>query len=42
MKAIKRIIKQYKENKNLIPYKTIILDTGVVCQHYKNGTINII
>ena len=42
MKAIKRIIKQYMENKNLIPFKTIILDTGVICQHYRNGKINVL
>jgi hypothetical protein len=42
MKTIKRIIKEYKENKNLIPFKTVILATGVICQHYKNGKINVI
>ena len=42
MKAIKRIIKQYMENKNLTPFKTVILDTGVICQHYRNGKINVL
>jgi hypothetical protein len=42
MKTIKRIIKEYKENRNLIPFKTVILETGVICQHYKNGTIEVI
>ena len=42
MKTISKIIRQYKENKNLIPFKTVILDTGVICQHYKNGKIEVI
>ena len=42
MRTIKRIIQQYRENKNLIPFKTVILDTGVICQHYKNGKIEVI
>lgn len=42
MKTIKKMIKQYKENKNLIPFKTVILDTGVICQHYRNGKIEVI
>jgi uncharacterized protein with HEPN domain len=42
MKAIKRIIKEYREDKNLIPFKTIILDTGVICQHYRNGKIKVL
>ena len=42
MKTIKRIIKEYKENKNLIPFKIVILDTGVICQHYRNGKIEVI
>ena len=41
MKTIKRFIKEYRENKNLIPFKTIILDTGVICQHYRNGKIEV-
>lgn len=42
MRTIKRMIKQYKENRNLIPFKTVILPTGVVCQHYRNGLIEVI
>ena len=42
MKTIRRIIKEYKENKNLIPFKTVILNTGVICQHYRNGKIEVI
>lgn len=41
MKTIRRIIKEYREKKNLIPFKTIILDTGIICQHYRNGKIEI-
>lgn len=37
MKTMKRIIKDY----NLIPFKTIILDTGIICQHYRNGKIEV-
>lgn len=42
MKTIKRIIKQVKESKNLKPYKVVKLSTGVVCEHYANGTIKVI
>lgn len=42
MKTIKKIIEQYKENRNLIPFKTVILKTGVICQHYRNGKIEVI
>jgi len=41
MKTIRRIIKEYKENKNLIPFKTVKLDTGIICQHYRNGKIEV-
>jgi hypothetical protein len=41
MKTIRRIIKEYREKKNLIPFKTIILDTGIICQHYRNGKIEV-
>ena len=39
MKTLVRLVTEYKENNNLIPYKTIKLPTGVVCDHYKNGNI---
>lgn len=42
MKIIKIIIRQYKENKNIVPFKTVILDTGIICQHYRNGKIEVI
>ena len=42
MKTIRKMIKQYSENKNVIPYKTIKLSTGVICEHYKNGKINVV
>jgi hypothetical protein len=41
MKTIRRIIKEYRENKNLIPFKTVKLTTGVICQHYRNGKIQV-
>jgi hypothetical protein len=41
MKTIKRVIREFKEKRNLIPFKTIILDTGVICQHYRNGKIEV-
>lgn len=41
MKTIKRIIQQYRENKNLIPYKVVELQTGIICEHFKNGNIEI-
>ena len=42
MKTISKIIRQYREKNNLIPFKTVILDTGVICQHYRNGKIEVI
>tara|TARA_R110000772_G_scaffold24111_5_gene63923 strand:- start:1145 stop:1273 length:129 start_codon:yes stop_codon:yes gene_type:complete len=39
MKTIKKIIKEYKENKNSIPYKVVKLPTGLICEHYRNGNI---
>lgn len=42
MKTIKRIIKQYKEKLNLTPFKTVVLKTGIICKHYKNGTIKVV
>ena len=42
MKTISKIIRQYREKKNLIPFKTVILDTGIICQHYRNGKIEVI
>lgn len=42
MRTIKRIIQQYRENKNLIPYKVVKLKTGVICKHYRNGKIDVI
>ena len=36
-KLIKRVLKHY----NLVPVKTVTLKTGVVCEHFKNGNINV-
>ena len=41
MKTISKIIRQYREKKNLIPFKTVKLDTGIICEHFKNGNIEI-
>ena len=39
MKAIKRYIKDLKENLSLIPIRTVELPTGLIVDHYKNGSI---
>ena len=41
METIKRLVRQYKENRNLIPYKVVKLPTGLICEHFKNGNIEI-
>lgn len=41
MNIIKRMIKEYKVRKNLIPFNTVKLDTGVICKHYINGKIEV-
>jgi len=41
METIKRIIKERKENNNSKPVKVVVLKTGLVCKHYKNGNIEI-
>ena len=42
MKTIKNVIREFKEKRNLIPFNTVILNTGVICQHYRNGKIEVI
>jgi len=42
MKTIKRIITHYKQEMNLTPFKTVKLETGIICQHYRNGTIKVL
>ena len=42
MKTIKRIIRERKENKNLKPYKVVVLPTGIVCEHYLNKTVKVL
>ena len=39
MKAIKRFIKARLVKASIKPFKTIVLPTGIVCEHYKNGNI---
>ena len=41
MKTIKRFIKSRLVKANRKPIKTIVLSTGVVCEHYANGTIKV-
>ena len=41
MKTLIQLVKEYKEKNNLIPYKTIKLDSGITCEHYRNGTISV-
>ena len=36
-KLIKRVLKHY----NLAPVKTVVLNTGIICEHFKNGNINV-
>jgi len=42
MKTIKRLLKELKEKLNIIPYKTIELKTGVICENYRNGKIKVL
>jgi uncharacterized phage-like protein YoqJ len=42
MKAIKKIIKTQLVNLNIKPVKVVILPTGIVCEHFKNGNIKVI
>lgn len=42
METLKRIIKTQLVNFNIKPIKVVILPTGLVCEHYKNGFIKVI
>jgi hypothetical protein len=42
MNGIKRFIKTKLVAFNLKPTKVIILQTGLVCEHFANGKINVI
>jgi hypothetical protein len=42
MKTIKKIIETQLVNLNIKPVKVVILPTGIVCEHFKNGNINVI
>ena len=39
MRVIRQYIKDLKENLNLIPIRTVELPTGLIVEHYKNGSI---
>jgi len=41
MKTIKRLLRQFKERNNTIPYKVVKLPTGLICEHYRNGDIKV-
>jgi hypothetical protein len=41
MKTIKRFIKSRLAKANIKPVRIIELPTGIICEHYKNGTIKI-
>lgn len=41
METIKRLVRQYKEKRNLIPYKVVELETKIICEHYRNGNIEV-
>ena len=42
MKTIKRIIKTQLVNLNIKPVKVVILPTGIICEHFKNGKVKVI
>ena len=42
MKAIKRFIKKQLVKLNIKPVKVVVLPTGIVCEHFKNGNIKVI
>jgi hypothetical protein len=41
MKTIKRVINSRLQKANRKPIKTIVLSTGIICEHFANGTIKI-
>lgn len=42
MKGIKRKIIAQLVKLNIKPIKTIILPTGIICEHYANGHVKVI
>jgi hypothetical protein len=42
METIIRKFTELLENNNLKPVKVVVLKTGLVCKHYKNGNIEIV
>tara|TARA_R110000822_G_scaffold5786_2_gene24716 strand:+ start:186 stop:371 length:186 start_codon:yes stop_codon:yes gene_type:complete len=42
MKGIKRNIIAQLVKLNIRPIKTIILPTGVICEHYANGHVKVV
>ena len=41
METVRQLVRDYKIKTNKLPFKTIILATGVICHHYKNGSIKV-
>lgn len=42
MKGLKRIIIAQLVKMNIKPIKTVILKTGIICEHYANGNVKVI
>lgn len=41
METIRKFIRTVKRNNNTMPYKQVVLDTGVICKHYLNGEVKV-
>ena len=41
METIRKFIRTKKQKYNVMPYKQVVLDTGVICKHYSNGEIKV-
>tara|TARA_R110000782_G_scaffold205160_2_gene293470 strand:- start:2527 stop:2655 length:129 start_codon:yes stop_codon:yes gene_type:complete len=42
MKGLKRIIKAKLIELNIKPTLVVVLPTGIICEHFANGTIKVI
>jgi len=41
METIRKFIRTKKQKYNVMPYKQVVLGTGVICKHYSNGEIKV-
>ena len=41
METIRKFIRTKKQKYNVMPYKQVVLDTGVICKHYSNGEVKV-